>query len=124
DYLRRDLLVIIGILSLSVPLIVIFHLKLLEATFLYFLLPSLYLIAVKPKKLRRVFAASVGSIFATFILDFFATYNHAWYFPQNQLVIPFRILGIVSIDELIWFCSWIMFIAIFYEHFIHRSNAN
>src|SRR5579872_4849170 len=121
--LRRDLYVIISMILLAIPVIIIFHLKPLESTLLYFILPSFYLVITKPKKLKRVFVASIGSIFATFALDLFATYNHAWFIPQSQLVIPIRVLGVVPVDDMIWFCSWIMFIAIFYEHFIHRSNA-
>ena len=100
----------------------VFHLRFYQSTLLFFFIPAVFLIFRKTKKLKHIFLASIGGLSIGFILDFFTTLNKAWYVPSDQLAIPFRILGVVPVDDLIWFVGWVFFMTTFYEHFLDRSR--
>ncbi len=74
----------------------------------------------KPEK-RILFSAVFGGIFFNFIFDFLALINHAWAWDESQFIFPFKITGVVSIDEMLWLFLWTLFILVFYEHFFERE---
>ncbi len=58
-----------------------------------------------------------------FCFDFLETFNDAWLIPQEQLLIPYRILGIAPVDELICLVLWVLLILLVYEHFFERKRV-
>lgn len=121
-----DLVVVLGIILISIPIIIYFKVNFLTSTILFFVIPSIYLFIRKPKSIKRIFLASFlfGILFG-FIFDFLAEINDAWsWSPIKGLVFPDKILGIVSIDVMIWFFFWVFLIVVFYEHFIERDRSD
>jgi len=121
-----DLLVVIFIVIISVPIIIYFRVNFLTSTFLFFVVPSVYLFIRKPKSIKHIIAASLlfGLIFG-FFLDFMAEFNNAWSWPPiGGLVFSYKILGVTPIDVMIWFFFWIFAIIVFYEHFLERDRSD
>jgi hypothetical protein len=120
-----DLVIIIGIIGLSLIPILLFNLKFFAVAILLFGLPSAYLLISKPRPIRRILTASIfGGIIFSFIFDFLAVLNNAWGWDSAQFVFPYKILGIVSLDEIIWLFLWVSFIVIFYEHFLEHARKD
>lgn len=121
----NDLLVVIGLILLSIPIIVLFRVRPLISAIYLFFIPSMYLLLKRPRSIHRLLAGTLlfGIAFG-FIFDFIAVYNRAWYVPDHQLVINYRILGVVPIDETIWFILWVFSIIVFYEHFIEHDLSD
>ena len=114
---KIDLLVISLIVIISAIIGLRFNLKpLIIAIFAWFI-PPLYLSIRKKKNWPKILLATFvfGGIFG-FVFDFIETINKAWY--VGRLVIPWRILGVVPIDDIIGFLFMTFFIVVFYEHFI------
>jgi hypothetical protein len=123
--LRLDLTVVILLVVLAVPISLFFKTNFLTSTILFFAVPSIYLLVKQKRQLGRIFAASgiFGIIFG-FAFDFLAEVNNAWSWAgTDQLVFPYKILGVVNIDVMIWFFFWVFFAVIFYEHFFERDRA-
>lgn len=99
-----------------------FHLLFYQSTFLFFFVPAFYLMWRKTKKLSHILLASIGGIGFAFFTDLFATFNHAWYIPNKQLLLPIRFFGVVPLDDIIWFVGWLLLMLTFYEHFLDRSK--
>ncbi len=119
-----DFIAIVAIISLSLIPIIYFNLKFLWVSLLLFGLPSIYLLLRKTRSLHRILVASLsGGIIFTFIFDFLAVLNNAWSWDTTQFVFPFKVLGVVSIDEIIWLFFWVLFILVFYEHFIEHERS-
>ena len=92
----------------------------------FFIIPSIYLFIRKPRPIKRILYATLlfGLLFS-FIFDFVAEFNGAWAWEQSsQLVFNYFILGVVSVDVMIWFFFWIFFIIIFYEHFFEHERSD
>lgn len=123
--LKIDLLVVSLLALAAVPLSLIFQANFLVSTLLFFGVPSLYLLLRQRRQLRRIFAAAFlfGIVFG-FAFDFLAEINNAWSWAgTDQLVFPYKILGVVNIDVMIWFFLWVFFAVIFYEHFFETDRA-
>ena len=115
-------LAIVCIYELLVPIITVaLHFKFYQSTILFFFVPGIFLILRKTKKIKHILLASLGGLGFGFVFDFVATLNHAWFIPQDQLALP-RLLGIVPLDDLIWFAGWIFFMTTFYEHFLDNTR--
>lgn len=122
--LRQDLFYTTFLILFAAVIAFVLQLKIVATTFLFFIFPSVYLILVKPKSLRRIFtAASAGIIFGV-IFDMIGSLNRAWYVPESGLIFHYRILGVVTIDGIIWFFGWVLFLLTFYEHFIDHDRSS
>jgi hypothetical protein len=118
-----DLLVISIIIAFAFWLILIFKLNFLTQAVLLFLVPSIYLILRKPKNLKRAAAGTILiGIFFYFFLLLIGNYNNSWFIPDQALIFPYKILGVIQLDYMIWGILWTMMIIIFYEHFLERER--
>ncbi len=121
---RVDFLVIVGWVLFSIPLILYFKAIFLTSTIVFFAIPAFYLFIRKPKQLKRLGATLATGVITLFIVDLLAEFNKAWsWAPQNQLVFPNKIFGLVPIDVLIWYVFWISFTIIYYEHFFEHERS-
>lgn len=119
-----DLIVVCCLCIAAVPVSLIFRTNFLVSTILFFGIPSIYLLFRQHRQLRHIFAASVlfGVVFG-FAFDFLAEINNAWSWAgTDQLVFPWKILGVVSIDVMVWFFFWVLFAVVFYEHFFEQDR--
>lgn len=112
-----DLLVLIFIIVVSTFFILTFNVKPLTSTVFYFVIPALYLCWREKKNYKKILTASIifGLLFA-FVFDLLATFNDAWL--VHQLVFPWKIFGVVPIDDMMWFFFLIFLTTVFYEHFL------
>jgi hypothetical protein len=112
-----DLLVIIFIILASTFFILKFNVPPLVSTIFYFIIPAVYLCLREKKNYKKISVASViFGLICAFAFDFLATFNNAW--VVHRLIFPWKILGVVPIDDMIWFFFLVFFIAVFYEHFL------
>lgn len=73
----------------------------LQSILLFFGLPSLYLSLRTPFQVKKTFLFSlILSIPFGIIIDYIAVLDSSWYVPTT--VFPFRLLGIVPVEDLIW----------------------
>ncbi len=121
--LRFDLITIILIEVLAAFLTVKFHLKLYQSSFLFFLLPSIYLWWAKTRCLKKIIIASFVCTLFVIAHGLFNDINSTWIIPNIQLMFPYKYFGAIPLDYLIWPFSWSLFILIFYEHFVDYSRS-
>ena len=93
-------------------------------TLLIFGLPSLYLIVRKPLNAKKgVIAGLLFGVLFGFPFDFVATYAGAWVINEKYILFPRLILGVVHLDELVWFFFWVLFAVVFYEYFVENDRG-
>ncbi len=121
--LKIDLAVVVGIILFAVPLALIIQPRPFALMLLFFVFPSLYLLFRKPKPLKRILIASVlfGILFSL-PFAFVVSLNQAW--SVSQLVLGYKILGILPIEYIVWSFFWILLIVVFYEHFIEQDISD
>ncbi len=108
----------------TIPLVLLFQVRFLTSTLLFFGVPALYLFLRKPKQTNRLAHTLLGGMIASFVLDFFAEINGAWsWAPEGQLFFPNKLFDLVPIDVLIWYFFWILFTVIYYEHFFENERS-
>jgi len=115
-----DLGVLVLLVVLASILTVAVHVSFLSSIFLFFVIPSAYLMYRKPSNFKKAIVGGVllGIVWG-FAFDFIAEYNGAWsWSARNSLVFPKLLLGTVSLDILVWFFFWIFLVIAFYEYFI------
>ena len=122
---KFDLLILTLLLIFGIIISLAFNVKPLTSAFLFFAVPSVFLLFRRPKNLHRVFAGTFlfGLLFG-FGFDFMALLNNAWSEPVTQLFFPNRILGIIAVDHIIWFIIWTLSIITFYEHFLEHDRSD
>jgi len=121
---RVDFLMLILLSLLAVPAVLFFHVRFLTSTILFLGVPCIYLLLRKTQNLKVVFSGVflIGIILG-FGFDFIETFNKAWLIPQEQLIIPYRILGSAPFDELICLILWSLLMLLVYEHFLERKRV-
>jgi hypothetical protein len=122
--IRTDFLVVVGMVLVFIPIILIFQVKFLTSTLLFFALPAAYLFIRKPKQLKRLGATVLVGMIGAFIIDFLAELNGAWsWAPEGQLIFPEKLFGLIPLDVLIWYFFWIIFSVVYYEHFFEHEKT-
>ena len=118
--IRLDFVVVLALVLFAIPTSFAINASFLVSTLLFFGVPSLYLLFRQKGQFKRIFTASVlFGIFYGFLLDYMAELNSAWAWADTQqLVFPYKIFGVVTIDVMIWFFLWVLFMVVFYEHFL------
>jgi len=121
---KIDLIVIMAIIAISAFLVLKFEIKTLIASILYFLVPAIYLLIRKTKDIKNITISSLFfGIVCGFLFSFINTINEQWWYPQGSLLIPYRVFGLVPIDEVLWYVFMILLVTTFYEHFIDKGDA-
>ena len=120
-----DLLAVVLLVLLASYITIFFTPNFLISSLLFFGLPSLYLLARKPVELKKgLYGAFLIGVVWGFSFDYLAEFNHAWGWSINtNLAIPLHILGVVSLDILIWYFLWIFLVIIFYEYFAEHDSS-
>lgn len=118
----QDLMVLITVPLASAFLVWFFGLNFLTATLLFFGLPSVYLARRNPAAAPRCLFFSLTFLFIGLLGDTYAAKDHSWYVPT---VFPFRVFGLVPIEDLIWFflTSYMIlsFYELFFDHLKHKT---
>ncbi|MBI2541908.1 hypothetical protein HYV80_04315 [Candidatus Woesearchaeota archaeon] len=94
----------------------------LASILLVFGIPSLYLSILNKEKLRKVLAYTFGiSIPIAIIFDFAVNADNGWYVPNS--VFPYRLFGVMPLENYVWMFFVTYTIIIFYEHFCNKFEA-
>ncbi len=117
---RKDLLIILVLPLLTGALILLLNLNFLITTLLFFGLPSLFLSIKNPKEVFKAIIVSLfGGTVNSFIAEYAATTHNLW---QVQTVFPFKLLGLLPVEELIWGILLLYSIIMFYDYFLDKSR--
>lgn len=118
----QDLLVIIGLVLVSIPITIFGQVNFLVSTFLFFGLPSAYLMRRRPRNFKKALIAGIilGLILG-FSFDFVAEFNNAWGWGADY-ALP-TLFGVVSLDVLVWFFFWVFLVVAYYERFIENDRS-
>jgi hypothetical protein len=88
----------------------------LLSTITFYGLPIVYIVIKRKSILRRTFVfSSLFSIPLSFIYDYLIAGDNGWYITSS--IFPFRIFGIVVIEQFVWGFLWLFYITNFYEYF-------
>lgn len=113
------LLIFLPIFAAGVSLLV--KANFLTSTLLFFGLPSLWLSYRTPQRISKTLLFSgIFSIPLGIIIDYIAALDGAWYVPTT--IFPFRLLGVIPIEDIIWGFFLVYTIVIFYEHFLDKGK--
>lgn len=123
--LRLDLLIIIGVVAVSVPLVLYTHARPLTTAILFYFIPTIYLMWRKRKPLKETLAGSLllGFGFA-FPFDIIQTASGGWVTPTSQFVFPYELFGFLPLDEVVWFFISGLYVLTFYIHFFEPRKAD
>ena len=95
----------------------------LVSTLLFFGVPALYLSYYNPKCIRMVTQFSlIFSIPFAIILDYVMEITKGWYIASSVFD-PYRIFGVVTIEQLIWLFLYVFLVLMFYEVFLEKKCA-
>lgn len=114
------------ILLILFPIVAVILSLALKANFftsilLFFGLPSLWLSIRTPSQIKKTFLFSlILSLPLGIFIDYIATLDGSWFVPIT--IFPFRLFGVVPIEDLIWGFFLIYNIVIFYEHFLDKGK--
>ena len=118
---KLDIFLLILFPIASVVLSLVFSVNFLVSILLFFGLPSLWLSFRTPSQVNKTFLFSlILSVPLGIFIDYVATIDNSWFVPIT--VFPFRLFGVVPIEDLIWGFFLIYSIVIFYEHFLDKGK--
>lgn len=101
-----------------------FNLKPLITAGLIFFVPTIFLWVRENKSIKRILAgALIMGVGVGFILDFILSLNKAWDELSHQLIINYRLFGVLPLDEPIWFFLLVLYVLTFYEHFLDKKGG-
>ena len=93
------------------------------STLLFFGIPAIYLSFRNKHTVEKSLTFSILAIMIIGpFLDYMALKSNAWYVPST--VFPFRIFGIVPIEDMIWGMFLVYNIVMMYEHFLDKGKHN
>lgn len=118
---KVDIFLLILFPIVSVIISLTFHVHFLTSILLFFGLPSLWLSLRTPSQVTKTFVFSL--ILSTplgIIIDYLAAMDKSWFVPTTDF--PFRLFGVIPIEDLIWAFFLIYSIVIFYEHFLDKGK--
>ncbi len=116
-----DILLLFLLPALAVFLSLKFNLNLLLGTLLFFGVPAVYL------GVRRSYGFKKALLFTslffvpfTLIVDHIGVLDGSWLVPQT--IFPFRLLGTVPLEDFFISFTTMMFVVLFYQHFLDRER--
>lgn len=115
------LLVLFPLLAALISLII--KANFLVSTLLFFGLPALWLSYRTPQMIKRTALFSlIFSLPFTILIDYIAILDKSWFVPLT--VFPFRLLGVIPLEDFIWGFLLIYAVIIFYEYFLDKGKHN
>lgn len=118
---KQDILVLILWPIIASALSFVVQANTLASTLLFFGIPAAYLSIRNQHCIRMALLFSIlFSIPFAFILDYIMEITGGWYIPHSVFD-PFRLLGYVSIEQLIWLFLYTYLVVMFYETFLDKQ---
>jgi hypothetical protein len=97
-----------------------FNLGTLSSVVLFYIVPSVYLSIQIPKSIKKSLIFALVCLIPWVPIDYIAHLTGQWLVPSS--VFPFKILGLVPIEDILWLFSLSYFTVIFYEYFLDKHN--
>ena len=98
----------------------LWHVNILGATILFFVLPGIYLSLRSRKCVARAALFSLTCLLFLLAAEYFAIKNSAWLFNPEALVLP-RLLNTVALEAVLWEFAWVYLVTLFFEHFFDKD---
>ncbi len=119
--IKLDIFLLILFPIASVVLSLLLKANFLLTTLLFFGLPSIWLsFRTKHMVAKTALFSFIWAIPLTFFADYIATISGAWFVPHT--VFPFRLFGVIPIEDFIWLFLASYSVLIFYEHFLDEGK--
>lgn len=117
----KQLLILILFLFLAPIACLIFKLNALSSVIVFLVAPSVYLSFLLKENIKKslIFSA-VTSIPFIIVIDYIANVTKQWVEPQT--IFPFRFLGIISVEVILWTFFLTYFMIMFYEIFFDNRK--
>ncbi len=113
------LLIIFPIIATVISLLI--KANFLVSTLLFFGLPASWLSYRTPhKSLKTLIFSAIFALPFGIIIDYITAQDGSWYVPTT--IFPFRLLGVIPIEDLIWGFLLVYTVVIFYEHFLDKGK--
>lgn len=109
-----DSLVLIVLLILAPLISFIFKTNLLISIALFYGLPALWLSFKLPEYIKRTALFSLLGTVLFFMIDYVVVLDGGWFVPT---IFDFRLLGVLPIEDSIWFFMGVYVVVMFYEYF-------
>lgn len=90
--------------------------------FLFFGLPTLFLSYRNKEKLKKALLFSLSALIIVVVLDYICDITGIWLVTDS--IIEYRLLGQVTIENIIWFPLWTLFIIMYYEYFFELTDRD
>jgi len=91
----------------------------LLSTVVIFGIPCVYLLSkIRHNRLNILSFTFIVGILLGFFIEIIAVSGDAWHVQQ---IIPYKILGIGYWEDIIWGIFYVLFVVLFYKHFIERD---
>jgi hypothetical protein len=117
--LDMALLVLFPILSCIISLLI--DANYFVSNLLFFGLPALWMsYRTQHRVLRTLIFTGIVTIPFTIVIDYIAIYNNMWYVPHT--IFPFRVLGIIPLEDFLQVFLTVYGTIILYEHFLHKGK--
>ncbi len=118
---QLDILLLILFPVVSVVLSLALKVNFLTSTLLFFGLPALWFsLRTKEMVAKTLLFSALWAIPLSLFIDSVATISKAWFVPAT--VFPFRLFGVIPIEDLIWGFLFTYSVIIFYEHFLDKGK--
>jgi len=118
---KSDIIFLIIFPLISVAMSLIFKTNYLVSTLLFFGLPALWLSYRKPKMITRTALFSFLFVIPLgIVVDYIVTIDDGWLVPETSF--PFRLFGMVPIEDLIYVFLLAYGTILFYEHFLEKKK--
>jgi hypothetical protein len=99
----------------------LFKLNFFVMTILYYSVPVIYFAFRTRKYFKKILIQNlIWSILCSLVIDYIGTASLSWYEPS---IFSFRVFGKVSIEILIWGCSYTFLILLIYSYFFDRYKT-
>ncbi|MEK9176706.1 MAG: hypothetical protein AAB923_00245 [Patescibacteria group bacterium] len=122
---KFDLVVLIALEALASALSLLFSLTFLPSTVLFLAIPTAYLAFRLRRRSQWPRIIAMGLVFGVwygYLFAYLADWNRIWAWPPESLSWGW-FLGVNGVEWL-WVALWILFIVLFYEHFVERDTAS
>jgi hypothetical protein len=116
----KDILVVSAIIIFADVLWLSLDLKPLTGGLLFTILPVIYMGIKRQKNWRNITSASIvlGLLLGA-AFDLIQSFNASWI--VDRLVVPWKIFGVLPVDNIIGYFIMTLLVLVFYEHFLRQS---
>jgi hypothetical protein len=94
------------------------------STFILFGVPLFYLLLRMIGRTRLIIKTSIFaflfSIPFTLIFDYLMVRDRGWFIEKS--IFPYRLFGVIAIEQFIWSFLWVLFVVVFYEYFLESHS--